>query len=247
MKPPSLTAARRALQRALADDTAGVHPLGYAWLRAHVLPAIEALQHAPRTRADAALLAAAWTLVGEVHELVDAPRTAVTAYTRALRHAPGAAEPRALRAAARTTQAHVRTDSVSESAELLATGRARAALALLPTSRSARSLLARARAHGALGDSERVIATFEAIAEMRGTLRLELADWFYLPEAAFDSAAFWRALGRLVQRLAQGSVFVHANGVRDAFDPHRAPLGVRAARATWRRVIATHLQRTERA
>ena len=72
-----LSAARRTLRAALADDTAGVHPLGHAWLRREVLPAIAALTHAALTHAmpttttatdttDATLLAAAWTLVGEV-------------------------------------------------------------------------------------------------------------------------------------------------------------------------------------
>ena len=63
-------------------------------------------------------------------------------------------------------------------------------------------------------------------------------------DAAFESPDFWRALARLVPRLADGSVFVHANGARDAFDPGRAPLSIRVARATWRRVIETQLQRT---
>ena len=255
-----LSAARRTLRAALADDTAGVHPLGHAWLRGEVLPAIAALTHAALThamptattatdttdaRADATLLAAAWTLVGEVYELVDAPRAAVAAYTRARRLAPHVAELRALRADAQAAAKRAPRNVVSESAELLAADRAKAALALLSRSRSARALLARARTYGALGDAAQVIATFAALRKTRGPLRLELADWFYLPDAAFESPAFWRALARLVPRLACGSVFVHANGARDAFDPARAPLSIRVARATWRRVTATQLQRCE--
>lgn len=245
-KPPSPIAARRTLREALADETAGVHPLGHAWLRARVLPAIAALERGERTSADTTLLAAAWTLVGEVHELVDAPRAAAAAYTRALRHAPADRELRALRSEARVAASRMRRDAVSESAELLASGRSKRALAELTALRSARGLMARARAHGALGDAARVIATYEALAKTRGALRLELADWFYLPDAVFEAPAFWRALARLVPRLAQGSVFVHANGARDAFDPSRAPFAVGTARATWRRVIAAQLRRVER-
>jgi len=262
----SLSAARRTLRAALANDTAGVHPLGHAWLRSEVLPAIVALTHAALThatptpttpraatgtdttdaRADATLLAAAWTLVGEVYELVDAPRAAVAAYTRARRLVPHVPELRALRADAQAAAKSAPRDAVSEAAELLAADRARAALAQLSKLRSARALLARARTYGALGDAAQVIATFAALRNTRGPLRLELADWFYLPDAAFESPALWRALARLVPRLADGSVFVHANGARDAFDPGRAPLSIRVARATWRRVIATQLQRCER-
>lgn len=257
MKPLSQSAARRSLRAALADDTAGVHPLGHAWLRGQVLPAIDALTRAmptpPTTPAapdpnaaptDATLVAAAWTLVGEVYELVDAPRAAVAAYTRARRLAPHVPELRALRADAQAAAKRAPRDVVSEVAELLAADRAEAALARLSKLRSARALLARARAHGALGDAPQVIATLAALRKTRGPLRLELADWFYLPDAAFESPTFWRALARLVPRLREGSVFVHANGARDAFDPSRAPLSIRVARATWRRVIETQLQRT---
>ena len=248
MKPLSLTAARRKLRTAVADDTAGVHPLGHAWLRGEVLTAIAALEHGGSTTAtdpaDATLLAAAWTLVGEVYELVDAPRAAVAAYTRARRLAPLVPELRGLQADARAAAKRAPRDVVSEAAELLAADRGKAALAQLSTSRSVRAQLARARAHGALGDAAQVIATFEALYRARGPLRLELADWFYLPDPAFESPAFWRALARLVPRLVDGCVFVHANGARDAFDPGRAPPSIRVARATWRRVIATQLQRT---
>ncbi len=246
-KPPSPTAARRALRDALADPRAGVHPLGHAWLRGSVLPAIEVLTRAGSLGADRTLLAAAWTLVGEVRELVDAPRAASTAYARALRLAPDVPQLRALVAEAREAAARTRGDAVSESAELLASGRAKAALARLSKVRSARGLLARARCYGALDDPAGVLAALEALGQTRGALRLELADWFYLPDAAFDAPLFWRALARLVPRLARGSVFVHANGVRDAFDPHREPFAVRSARATWRRVIDAQRRRTARA
>jgi hypothetical protein len=223
-----------------------VHPLGHAWLRHGVLPAIDALERAERAPDDARLLTSAWILVGEVDELVDAPRTAASAYTRALRYAPGVRELRALRTAALAVAESRRADAVVESAEVLAHGHAKAALTRVSALRSTRGLLAQARAHGALGDVLQVIATYERLGKSSRALRLELADWFYLPDAVFDSPAFWRAMARLVPRLARGSVFVHADGVRDAFDPHRTPFGVRTARATWRSVVATQLVRTLR-
>jgi hypothetical protein len=240
---PTRDDARRILEDALDDDTAGVHPRGEAWLRGEVLPAILTITKHPN---DSELLLPGWTLVGEICELVDAPRAAARAYGRALAYMPGSGELRDVRDAARKAAKEAVHGPLTEAAELLAAGRADAALAKVARLRTAEGMLARARAHGARGDVEGALVTWEALARTTGPMRLELADWFYLPADVFDAARFWSALGRLVPRLARGSVFSHADGVRDAFDPHREPPPVRVARATWKRVADTQRLRTER-
>ena len=241
---PTLEDARRILADAIEDDTAGVHPRGEAWLRHELLPALATLS---KKYNDFSILLPGWALVGEVCELIDAPRAAARAYGRSLRYMPGSVELHAAREAAREAARTAPPGPITEAAELLAAGRGDAALAKVARLRTTGGVLARARAHGARGDVEGALTAWESLARTTGPVRLELADWFYLPAAVFDDPRFWRALGRVVPRLARGSVFSHADGVRDAFDPHREPPPVRVARATWRRVAATQRLRTLRA
>jgi hypothetical protein len=240
---PTLDDARRILADAIEDDTAGVHPRGEAWLRGEVLPALHTITKHPN---GFDLLLPGWTLVGEICELVDAPRAAARAYGRALAYMPGSGELHDVRDAARQAAKDATPGPITEAAELLAAGRADAALAQVARLRTVEGVLARARAHGARGDFESALAAWDALARTADPVRLELADWFYLPAEVFDDSRFWRALARIVPRLARGSVFSHADGVRDAFDPHREPPPVRVARATWKRVADTQRLRTER-
>jgi len=241
---PTLDAARGILADAIDDDTAGVHPRGEVWLRGEVLPALRTITKHPN---GFDLLLPGWTLVGEICELVDAPRAAARAYGRALAFMPGSGELREVRDAAHEAARDAVPGPITDAAELLAVGRATAALAKVARLRTVEGVLARARAQGARGDVEATLRAWESLARTTGPVRLELADWFYLPGAVFDAPRFWRALARVVPRLARGSVFSHADGVRDAFDPHREPPPVRVARATWRRVADVHRRRTERA
>jgi hypothetical protein len=76
----------------------------------------------------------------------------------------------------------------------------------------------RARAYGALGDSERVVQEWEGIAATGAETEIEPGDWFFLPDVVWDQPRFWHALHAMRHRLGYGWSYVH-----DAIDrivPH---------------------------
>jgi tetratricopeptide (TPR) repeat protein len=93
--------------------------------------------------------------------------------------------------------------------ELLARNRPREALRLLRGKRDLFLRKLRARAYGALGDTDRVIAEWEGIAATGAETEIEPGDWFFLPEDAWDRSRFWRALYTMRHRLGYGWSYMH--------------------------------------
>ncbi|HEX5030242.1 MAG TPA: tetratricopeptide repeat protein [Candidatus Eisenbacteria bacterium] len=96
-----------------------------------------------------------------------------------------------------------------DACELLASNRPRDALRLLQGKRDVFLRKLRARAHGALGDADRVVEEWEGIARTKAELELEPGDWFFLPEAVWDRPRFWRALYAMRHRLGYGWSYSH--------------------------------------
>jgi tetratricopeptide (TPR) repeat protein len=93
--------------------------------------------------------------------------------------------------------------------ELLARNRPRDALRLLGGKRDVFLRKLRARAYGALGDTDRVVEEWEGIAATGSETEIEPADWFFLPEDAWDRSTFWRALHAMRHRLGYGWSYMH--------------------------------------
>jgi tetratricopeptide (TPR) repeat protein len=96
-----------------------------------------------------------------------------------------------------------------DACELLARNRPRETLRLLRRKRHPVLRKLRARAHGLVGNSERLIEEWEGMASIKGEVAVELADWFFLPEEVWDTPRFWRALYALRHRLGYGWSYMH--------------------------------------
>jgi hypothetical protein len=96
-----------------------------------------------------------------------------------------------------------------DACELLARNRPRDALRILAGKRDVFLRKLRARAHGALGDSERVVEEWEGIAAIGAETEMEPGDWFFLLPAVRDQPRFWRALHAMRHRLGYGWSYVH--------------------------------------
>jgi hypothetical protein len=92
-------------------------------------------------------------------------------------------------------------------AEALACGAPQAALEALEGRRTIVARRWRACAWGALGDVDRVVAEWQAIAKAKGPVLIEYADWFYLPEAGWGRAELWEALHAIGERLDDEGIF----------------------------------------
>jgi hypothetical protein len=258
---PTLAEARRRLRAALGDDGAGLHPHGPAWRR-DLLGASRRLLGSARP-GDRALGARGLALLAELAALYGAPsaaRALLREGRRALRAPPRARDGRtragsagaanaadvdagaALRAVARALRDHPRTGHPAD--ERLARDAAAEALRYGGAARSGAALRRRARVLGAAGDVEGALAAWTKLARSRAHVDLEPADWFYLPEALFDDARFWRVLARILPRLRDRAVFVHASGVRDAVAPPGSRPRGATLLATRRAVVRAHLART---
>jgi tetratricopeptide (TPR) repeat protein len=95
-------------------------------------------------------------------------------------------------------------DPLVQANEALANGQPRQALSRLGRARTAPARLVRARAFGALHDSESAIAQWQSLATDRPALRLEWADWFHIDDQTWDSPRFWQALLTLLPALLPG-------------------------------------------
>lgn len=93
--------------------------------------------------------------------------------------------------------------------ECLARNQPLAALRLLRGKRRLYLRKLRARAYGAHGDFERMLQEWEGFAAAEGEVAVELADWFYLRDEAWDEPRFWLALYALRDRLGYGWSFAH--------------------------------------
>jgi tetratricopeptide (TPR) repeat protein len=96
-------------------------------------------------------------------------------------------------------------DPFWESSELLASSRHRQAIAVIAGKRSARADLYRARAYGAAGDAPHVLDMWAAVANQKGRVEIESADWFFLPPVVWHNAEFWNVLSRLAPRIESWS------------------------------------------
>lgn len=102
--------------------------------------------------------------------------------------------------------------------ELLARNRPREALRLLGGKRDVFLRKLRARAYGALGDSERVVEEWEGIAATGAETEIEPGDWFFLAGNVRDQPSFWRALHAMRHRLGYGWSYGHS--AIDRIVPH---------------------------
>lgn len=92
--PISPTAASKNVVRESLDE--GLEWLlneGHETVSGRYLPALQVVDGSARTAADKKLAARGWYLLGELRQLLDAPRASIRAYEHCLRHAPGSPEP----------------------------------------------------------------------------------------------------------------------------------------------------------
>lgn len=92
--PASPLAASRDIVRTSLDE--GLEWLlneGYEAVTSVYLPALLTVDGGARTAADKKLAARGWYMLGELRQLLDAPRASIRAYEQCLRQAPGSPEP----------------------------------------------------------------------------------------------------------------------------------------------------------
>ncbi len=82
------TQARRIVLWTARAGVADVHAKGFAWFRTRLCPALDAFAATAKTATDRRTLSQACYVVRDVHDWNGAPRAAIAAYRRSLRHDP---------------------------------------------------------------------------------------------------------------------------------------------------------------
>lgn len=193
--------ARTAEARRLAADA--LYTLGDLHdLNGAPLAAIEAYRRCLRLEPRAG---GAWRELGNMLANVGKTAEARRALRRALRCDPSDTYARDdLEGLKDTGPLFRETDACWEANELLARREPEEALNRLRRLRSVRARLVRLRALGALGQEEQALRGWQELAKSRGRIELDWADWFFLPPGLYESAAFWKALDAVSDRLLPG-------------------------------------------
>lgn len=92
-------------------------------------------------------------------------------------------------------------DPYWQSSEFLAVSKHAQALGVLAGKRSQRADRFRARVYGAIEDGPRVLDSWRRVAKQSGRLRIDNADWFFLPVAIWNNPEFWTIFSGLASRI----------------------------------------------
>lgn len=84
-------------------------------------------------------------------------------------------------------------------------------------SNNTEELLILARAFGAINDGEGYLSVWEELSKKKGEIDLDFADWFYLPNEAFEDAEIWELLRSMVGRITDDSVFMVLEGLEQHY------------------------------
>jgi tetratricopeptide (TPR) repeat protein len=194
----------------------------------YVLGDIHFCNHAPRAAIRAYLRSARlwpasgspWREIGGEFEAMGQHEKALRALRKAVRIGPtddiAVADLESFEEFSLSSPLYRIGDPFWESSELLARSRHRQAIALLAEKRSVRANLYRARAYGATGDTPRVLKTWASIARQKGRLKIEGADWFFLPAAVWHSPQFWTILSGTAQRIEDWSLLKGHDSLEEA-------------------------------
>ncbi|HUU81969.1 MAG TPA: hypothetical protein VM243_00570 [Phycisphaerae bacterium] len=195
----------------------------------------------------------AWREIGSMLWSMGQDRQSKAALSRALKRDPGDEDATLLlkiveeNLARPCAPAYRAGDPPWEAAELLAQLRPRKALEVLKNRRTMVARQVRARAYAALGEDHAFVQEWTGISKGKGTLYLGLPDWFVLPEGAWGSSAFWRAILKTASRFEPFSCFLYGRDLSSSPRPDGWAYGSNFGKSLrqFRLIARLHLARTQ--